>query len=85
MKQLKTTTAVTIRSIPLETHRALRMRAAQHGRSTEAEIRLILEAAVRSEGRIKLGSVLAEIGRECGGMDVAIERDRTPPEPANFE
>jgi len=46
------TTAVTIRNIPTETHRALRVRAAQHGRSTEAEIRLILEAAVKSEDRV---------------------------------
>ena len=85
MAESKSTTAVTIRNIPLEIHRALRVRAAQHGRSTEAEIRLILEAAVKSEDRIKLGSLLAQIGRECGGIDLAIERDRTPAEPASFE
>jgi plasmid stability protein len=32
---------VTARNLPDETHRALRMRAATHGRSTEAEIRAI--------------------------------------------
>jgi plasmid stability protein len=82
---LKSTRAVTIRNIPVEIHRALRMRAAQHGHSTEAEIRLILEAAVKNEGRVKLGSLLAQIGRECGGVDLAIERDRTPTEPVSFE
>jgi plasmid stability protein len=47
-------------------HRALRVRAATHGRSTEAEVREILEAAVKPEGRVKLGSRLAEIGRQAG-------------------
>ena len=85
MSDLKSTKAVTIRNIPVEIHRALRMRAARHGHSTEAEIRLILEAAVKNEGRVKLGSLLAEIGRECGGVDLTIERDRTPTEPVSFE
>ena len=77
--------SLTVRNIPDETHRALRVRAATHGRSTEAEIRAILENAVRPEGRIKLGSLLAEIGREAGGVDLEIERDRTPAEPVSFE
>ena len=85
MAESKSTTAVTIRNIPIETHRALRVRAAQHGRSTEAEIRVILEAALRSDDRIKLGSLLAQIGRECSGIDLVIERDRTPAEPSSFE
>jgi antitoxin FitA len=85
MRESKSTTAVTIRNIPVEIHRALRVRAAQRGHSTEAEIRLILEAAVKNEGRVKLGSFLAQIGRECGGVDLTIERDRRPTEPVSFE
>ena len=81
----KSTRAVTIRNIPVEIHRALRVRAARRGHSTEAEIRLILEAAVKNEGRVKLGSLLAQIGRECGGVDLDIERDRTPADPLGFE
>lgn len=77
--------SVTVRNLPDETHRALRVRAATHGRSTEAEIRAILENAVNPEGRIKLGSLLAEIGREVGGIDLGIERDKTPAEPMSFE
>ena len=77
--------SVTVRNLPDETHRALRVRAATHGRSTEAEIRAILEFAVRPEGRIKLGSLLAEIGREVGGVDLEIESDRIPAEPMSFE
>lgn len=77
--------SVTVRNLPDETHRALRVRAATHGRSTEAEIRAILENAVHPEGRIKLGTLLAEIGREVGGIDLEIERDRTTTEPMSFE
>jgi plasmid stability protein len=77
--------SVTIRNLSDETHRALRMLAASHGRSTEAEIRAILENTVRPESRIKLGSLLADIGREVGGVDLEIERDRTHAEPLSFE
>jgi plasmid stability protein len=77
--------SVTVRNLPDETHRALRVRAAMHGLSTEAEIRAILENAVRPDGRIKLGSLLAEIGREVDGVDLEVERDRTPAEPVSFE
>ncbi|MBM7122518.1 FitA-like ribbon-helix-helix domain-containing protein [Dyella kyungheensis] len=77
--------SVTIRNLPEETHRALRVRAATHGRSTEAEIRAILENAVRPENRIKLGSLLADMGREVGGVELEIERDRTASEPVSFE
>ena len=77
--------SITIRNLPEETHRALRVRAALAGRSTEAEVRAILEQAVRPEGRIQLGSLLAEIGRQAGGFDLAIERDKTPAKPMVFE
>ena len=75
----------TVRNLPDETHRALRVRAAMNGLSTEAEIRAILENAVRPESRVKLGSLLAEIGREAGGVDLEVERDKTPAEPVSFE
>jgi plasmid stability protein len=77
--------SVTVRNLPEETHRALRARAAAHGRSTEAEIRAILESAVRPEERVKLGSLLAEIGREVGGVDLEIERDKTEGAPVDLE
>lgn len=64
---------VNVRNLPDEVHRAIqiqaaRIQAAQHGRSTEAEIRTILERAARPEGRVKLGSFLASIARETGGL-----------------
>ncbi len=56
---------LTVRHIPDDVHRALRARAARHGRSMEAEVRDILEAAVSAPDRVKLGSMLADIGREA--------------------
>jgi len=76
---------VTVRNLPEETHRALKMRAAQHGRSTEAEIRAILEDAVRPTTRLKIGSELAAFGQRFGGLDLDIGRDQGPTEPALFE
>lgn len=76
---------VTIRNLPEETHRALKARAAEHHRSTEAEIRFILENAVRPNDRVKLGSLLADIGREAGFVDIEIDRDKTVIEPLSFE
>jgi antitoxin FitA len=82
--------SVTIRNVPDEVHRALRVRAAKHGRSAEAEIREILENAVQPEGRIKLGSLLAGIGRKINLSDNEFSifeqsRDKTPAKPVDFE
>ncbi|MBY4723321.1 MULTISPECIES: FitA-like ribbon-helix-helix domain-containing protein [Burkholderia] len=76
---------ITVRNLPDEVHRALRIRAAQHGRSTEAEVRDILEQAVLPGGRLKLGTLLAEIGREAGGVDFDTQRDKTLTDPMSFE
>lgn len=38
---------LTVKNLPDDVHRALRVRAAQHGRSTEAEVREILTAAAK--------------------------------------
>jgi plasmid stability protein len=76
--------SITVRNLPDETHRALRVRAAQNGRSTEAEIRQILEEAVRPKERIKIGSELAAFGDKFG-LDLEIVRDKEPTRIANFE
>lgn len=83
-------TTITVRNLPDEVHRALRVRAATHGRSTEAEIRDILESTVRPPERLRLGTALAELGRRVGLTDddiAAFEqvRDKTPAEPLRFE
>lgn len=83
--------SITVRNVPDEVHRAIRVRAAMHGRSAEAEIRDILAQAAKPEGRLKLGSLLASIAQEAGGLtDAEAEhinqlRDKTPAEPMKFE
>lgn len=82
--------AVTIRNLSEETHRALKLRAAHNGRSTEAEIRDILDAAVRPAERLRIGSALSALSREAGLTNAdfdALEtsRDRTPAKPLDFE
>jgi len=81
---------LTVRNLPDEVHRALRVRAALHGHSMEAEVREILEAAVAPEGRVKLGSLLADIGKQAKLTDDEFAvfeqvRDKTPAKQVNFE
>jgi len=81
---------LTIRNLPDNVHRALRVRAAQHGQSTEAEVREILANAVNAETRLHLGEALAELGRKIGltndDFDVFNQvRDKTPAEPMSFK
>ena len=67
--------AITVRNLSDETHRALKARAAAHQRSTEAEVRAILDAAVAPPDRPRLGTLLAAIGQEAGA-DLDIRRDQ---------
>ena len=81
---------LTVRNLPDDVHRALRVRAAQHGHSTEAEVREILATAVKPETRVRLGEALAALGRQVGLTNedfVAFDqvRDKTPAEPLKFE
>jgi antitoxin FitA len=79
--------SINIRNLPEATHRALKLRAAQHGRSTEAEVRFILEAAVAP--KVGLGCALAEIGRTLHGGEIDLlldlKRDPRPVKSARFE
>lgn len=56
---------LTVRKISDGVHRALRARASRRGHSMEAEVREILESAVNHQGRIRLGSMLADMGRRA--------------------
>lgn len=77
--------SITVRNLPDETHRALRVRAAQNGRSTEAEVRAILESAVRPKGRVKIGSELAAFGDKHKLGELKVQREQEPPRIASFE
>jgi len=75
--------ALSIRNLSDETHRALKARAAAHQRSTEAEVRAILDAAVTPTDRVRLGSALARIGKAVGA-DLDVERLRTERDPVDL-
>jgi len=60
---------LTVRNLPESVHHALRLRAAQHGRSMEAEVRSILEATVAPPAQVKLGAMLRALGREAALTD----------------
>ena len=77
--------AVTIRNLSVQTHQALQARAARHKRSTEAEIRAILDDAARDEHIIPSGDAMVALFKQLGGVDLIVERDRTPIEPLNLE
>ena len=80
--------AVTIRGIPEEVHRAIRVRAEKHGHSLQAEMREILTNAVKSKDRVKLGDLLADIGKEVKLSNeemVVFERNKSPASSVNFD
>jgi len=81
---------LTVRNLPDDVHRALRVRAAHHGRSTEAEVREILANAVKPDSRLRMGEALAALGHKLGLTDEDFEvfdqaRNKTPAEPMGFE
>jgi len=80
---------LTVRNLPDDVHRALKMQAALHGRSTEAEVREILATAVKPESRVRLGDALAALSRDIGLTNEDFEvfdrvRDQTPAVPLAF-
>ena len=82
--------SITVRNVPDEVHRALRVLAAQHGRSAEAEIRDILDVIGTCPTRVPLGDALAALGRKLWLTDediAAIDqtRDKSPAKPMKFE
>ena len=85
---------ITVRNLSDEVHRALRLRAAQNGRSTESEVREILASAVIPEQRVRMGTAMAAVARknELTNKDVlALEkameeaRGKKPAKPLKFE
>ena len=81
---------LTVRNLPDEVHRALRVRAARRGHSMEAEVREILESATSPQGRVRLGSMLADMGRRAKLSDDEFAvfeqvRNKVPARPPSFE
>ena len=81
---------LTVRNLPDDVHRALRVRAALHGRSAEAEVRAILATAVKPESRVRLGDALTALGLKIGLTNADVDvldqvRDKIPAQPLSFE
>jgi len=74
-----TVAAISIRDLDDEVKHRLRVRAARHGRSMEAEIRAILEAAVAEPTRPEgLFTALLESFASIGGVDLDLPSRSTP-------
>jgi plasmid stability protein len=69
---------LTIRQLDERTHARLRGQAAEHGRSVEAEVRAILDAAVNLPEHNFLMSLRASLA-EVGGVELEVPSRTDPP------
>jgi antitoxin FitA len=78
--------ALTIRGLDSETHARLRIAAARHGRSMEAEVRAILhDRFARPEPERGLGTRIHERFSDLGGMDLELPDRSDRPRAAEFD
>jgi antitoxin FitA len=76
---------LTIRDVDEELRAKLRVRAARHGRSMEAEVRAILhDALVKPASRDGLGSRIHQRFAAIGGVEVAPPERTERPRPTKF-
>ncbi|GAB4076138.1 FitA-like ribbon-helix-helix domain-containing protein [Nostocoides australiense] len=77
--------AITIRKLPEDVKQRLRMRAAAHGTSMEAEARTILIAGLAAPISSDMTWIeqLIALGRDSGGIDLVVPPD-VPAVPADF-
>jgi plasmid stability protein len=73
---------MTVRNLPVEVHRRIRLYAAEHGISAEAAARQILDEATRPTER--LGDLVVAYARARNVDFPDTPRDRSPIEPADF-
>jgi plasmid stability protein len=76
---------LTIRNVPVETKSRLRIRAAEHGRSMEAEVRAIIDDALDAPATPDdLGEAIRRRFAKFGGVELELP-ERTPArEPPDF-
>jgi plasmid stability protein len=73
MKEVVPLTAVSVRNLDERVKERLRVRAARHGRSMEAEIRAILTDAVSGPGEaVGLADAILDRFGELGGVELDI-------------
>lgn len=84
-KEVVHVAALSVRDLDETVRERLRVRAAQHGRSMEAEIRAILTAAVSppTDPRGLAQTLLARFG-DLGGVDLELPRRVEAPRAANL-
>jgi antitoxin FitA len=76
---------LTIRDLEDEIRTRLRVRAAQHGRSMEAEVREILrDALAKPSSNVALGSRIRQRFAGIGGVDVAVPTRTDSPRAADL-
>lgn len=80
---------MTVRNVDDETKQRLRLRAARHGNSLEAELRVILRdaASARDEAprRTNLYDAIRELVEPHGGFEIPILPRQAAPRPIPFE
>lgn len=74
---------LTIRQLNEHTHARLRVRAAKHGRSVEAEVRAILDTAVDLPEENILLALHASFSK-VGGLDLQVPERTEPPRPVDL-
>lgn len=74
---------LTIRQLDERTHARLRRRAAEHGRSVEAEVRAVLDAAVSLPEQNLLLALHAGVS-EVGGVDLELPARTDQPRPVDL-
>ena len=82
---------LTIRKVDPETHKRLRLRAAQHGRSVEAELRQILNDAVVPKAEagndedVSLAEAIRRIFAPLGGVELELPPRELHDSPPKFD
>jgi plasmid stability protein len=76
---------MSIRNIPNEAFHALKEQAAKNGRSTEAEVRAMIEEVAVSSKLGGFGTRLRKCFKNLEGDELDLSRDKTPAKPMVFE
>ena len=79
--------SITVRNLDDEVKRKLRVRAAEHGCSMEAELRQIISEAVNTDSTTRkgLGTRIHERFKAIGGIDLELPTRTATREPPSFD
>jgi plasmid stability protein len=78
-----TMASIMVRNLDDDVKQRLRMRAARHGRSMEAEVRAILEESVHQQDN--LAEALMGTFGELGGVELDLPERAAQPRPLDFD